>query len=257
MWHLLKRHPMAVRAWFEFVLVLTYALPPPLLRPLLPPGLRLDTYGGCGFLAIAMVRARGLRPGFVPAPFGLDFFLVGYRVFVRYRTAAGRDLRGLYILRSDADRRVLVLLGGWLTHYGYRRAAARWDRAGDTLEVVVKTRGGEGDLHVRADLAGPVATPPAGSPFPDLQAARRYAGPLPFTFAYEPETRGILRVEGVRENWAPRPVAVEVRDVGFLRRPPLVGGPAPRLAAAFALRDVPYRWKPGVLEALPPAGAPA
>lgn len=108
MLHLLKRHPLPVRAFFRHCLVLTYAFPERVLAPLLPPGLTLDSYLSddqrLGFLAIAMVQTEGLRPVGVPAALGQNFFLSGYRIFSRFRTAAGRSLRGLRILRSDTDR---------------------------------------------------------------------------------------------------------------------------------------------------------
>jgi hypothetical protein len=55
-------------------LVLTYAFPSGVLRPLLPPGLVLDTYGEYGFLAIAMVQTERLRPSFLPAAVGRKCF---------------------------------------------------------------------------------------------------------------------------------------------------------------------------------------
>ena len=65
--HLLKRHPFPVVARFDRVLALSYALPAAVLEPLLPPGLTLDTYGEHGFLTIALVQTRGLRPAGLPA----------------------------------------------------------------------------------------------------------------------------------------------------------------------------------------------
>ncbi|MFD0531055.1 hypothetical protein ACFQ1I_37800 [Kitasatospora arboriphila] len=70
--HLLQRHPVPMRTRFAHSLVLTYALPPDVLQPLLPPGLALDTYtdpGGTehGFVAAALVDTRDLRPAFLPA----------------------------------------------------------------------------------------------------------------------------------------------------------------------------------------------
>jgi len=77
-----------------------------------------------------------------------------------------------------------------------------------------------------------------------------FAGPLPFTFDYEAETHSIVVIEGQREQWDPQPVSVEVRRNTFLERPPF--GAHPRLLAnAFHVHDVPYRWRPGVLEPLP------
>ncbi|MBW8877165.1 MAG: DUF2071 domain-containing protein [Acidobacteria bacterium] len=249
MLHLLKRHPFPVRAFFRHCLVLTYAFPERVLVPLLAPGLTLDTYQGLGFLAIALVQTEGLRPVGVPAALGQDFFLTGYRIFSRFRTAAGRSLRGLRILRSDTDRELMVLAGNALTHYHYVKCDAQVREEDGSLEVRIQT-GGEADLHVIADLAGKPAPLPAGSPFPNLHAARKFAGPLPFTFDYEAETHSIVRIQGVRRQWNPEPVAVEVRTCTFLAHPPFARE-RPVLANAFHLQDVPYRWERGICEPLP------
>lgn len=249
MLHLLKRHPLPVRAFFRHCLVLTYAFPERVLAPLLPPGLTLDTYKDLGFLAIALVQTEKLRPVGVPAALGQDFFLSGYRVFSRFRTAAGRSLRGLRILRSDTDRELMVSAGNLLTHYNYVKCEVRTREEDGKLEVRIDT-GGEADLHVIADLAGKPAPLPEGSPFPDLKEARKFAGPLPFTFDYEEETHSIVRIQGIRQRWNPEPVAVEVRQCTFLEREPFASAP-PVLANAFHLQDVPYRWERGVTEPLP------
>jgi hypothetical protein len=244
MLHLLKRHPLPIRAFFKRSLVLTYAYPRELLEPLLPPGLELDVFGDVGFLAIAMVQTERLRPAFLPRIAGRDFFLTGYRVFARYRTNEGRRLRGLRILRSDTDRRAMACFGNLLTHYHYRTARVEVREDADVLEIQVTTPKGEADLHVRAHLAG-TQTLPAGSPFGDLREARRFAGPLPFTFDYEEETHSIIRIEGVRSNWTPLPVEVEVLRNTFIEREPFARAPA-RLANAFLVSRVPYEWRRGV-----------
>src|SRR4029078_3742023 len=101
MLHTLKRHPLPVKAHFRHCLVLTYALPRQVLEPLLRPGLGLDAYHDLRFVAGARVERERRRPAFLPPLFGMDFFLAGYRIFVRFPTASGRTLRGLQILRSD------------------------------------------------------------------------------------------------------------------------------------------------------------
>jgi hypothetical protein len=58
--------------------VLAYAVPEHVLRPLLTPGLKLYTYDGFGFLAIAMAETRDLRPPSLPAAFAMNFFLARY-----------------------------------------------------------------------------------------------------------------------------------------------------------------------------------
>ena len=117
----------AVRAHFRRSLVLTFAAPAGQLAPLLPAYLTADTFDAAAdgvpraFLAVAMVQTECLRPAFLPAALGRDFFLAGYRLFARYRDVRGRRLRGLHVLRSATDSRLMHALGARLTTYGYRR----------------------------------------------------------------------------------------------------------------------------------------
>lgn len=245
----LRRHPIPIQAFFRHSLVLTYAFPEDVLRPLLPPGLVLDAYEGHAFLAIALVQTERLRPVGVPRAFGCDFFLSGYRIFSRYRRPDGKVLRGLRILRSDADNRLMVWGGNALTHYRYRLCRVTTERTRETLDVRIETPTAEADLTVRAFVETPAAAPPDGSPFPDLHVARRYAGPLPFTFDYEPESHRMVIIEGVRQSWNPMPVRVEVARCTFLEKPPFAAAPA-RLANAFFLENVDYRWKRGIVAPL-------
>jgi hypothetical protein len=238
-----------IKAHLAASLVLAYAVPEQVLKPLLAPGLELDTYKGFGFLAIAMVETRDLRPAWIPAGLGMSFFLAGYRVFTRYRTQAGRRLRGLRILRSDTDRWSMLVFGNLLTHYGYALSRCQVRRTETTYAVEIRSPRGDADVDVEADIASEIEAPPPGSPFPDLREARKFAGPLPFTFDYEPQTNSIIRVEGVRREWNPRPVAVKVHRNTFLDGEPFRSSGA-TLANAFYLENVPYSWKTGVREAL-------
>lgn len=244
MLHLLKRHPLPVVAFFRHSLVLTFAYPQKLLLPLLPPGLVLDTYKGFGFLAIAMVQTMHLRPSFLPEFLGQDFFLSGYRIFARLDTT-GSSIRGLRILRSDTDKRLMVLSGNALTHYAYQLCKAECKEEPGKLHITISTTRGDADLEVVADLTNKPARLPEGSPFENTNDARRFAGPLPFTFDYESQTNSIIMIRGAREHWNPQPVAVDLLKCNFLNSPPFCEAP-PLLANAFHLQDVPYRWERGV-----------
>jgi hypothetical protein len=255
MLHRFQRHPVPVKAWLRHSLVLTYAFPESVLRPLLPPGLELDTFKGLGFLAIAMVQTEGLRPEFMPSWTGQNFFLAGYRIFTRYRTAQGRTLRGLRILRSDTNRRLMVLAGNRLTHYQYRFARVTWQETPRELEIKVSTPRAEADLDITVFLNDSPASLPADSPFPDHRTARLFAGPLPFTFDYERETHSIVLIEGERDRWSPKPVDVAVRKATFFNQTTFKGS-EPVLANAFLVSGIPYRWKRGVCESLPEISNP-
>jgi hypothetical protein len=243
----LRRHPVAVRATLRECVTLTYALPADALRPLLPPGLELDTVGDTAFVAVALVQTERLRPDGVPPALGGSFFLGGYRVFTRFRTADGRTLRGLRILRSDTDRTMMALGGNLLTHYHYQRCRACITAIDDGIAFAVQTPDGAGDLDLRVTFGDAVLPP--GSPFASLREARRFAGPLPFTFDYEAETHSIVAIEARRTNWRPAPVTVDVRALAFFDQPAFAGC-TPQLAAAFHVRDVDYHWLRGVRHAL-------
>ena len=237
----LQRHPFPVSAWFSHSLVLTYAYPPKILAPLLPPGLVLNTWRDHGFLAIALVQTRQLRPSFLPAALGRDFFLSGYRIFTRLAQDS-RSLRGLRILRSDTDHAWMVRAGNLLTHYNYRLCRATVEEHGDQMRWTIATPHAEADLEVTALLRP--APLPTGSPFTTLAEARRFAGPLPYTFDYEEATHSIIGIQARRQRWNPQPVTVDVRRNTFIEREPFCRT-TPILANAFHVRDVPYQWQRG------------
>lgn len=243
MFHQIKRHPFAVRAFFDYSAVLTYSFPSTVLSPLLPPGLFLDERDGRGFVAVAMVKTRNLRPWFFPSFLGQDFFLIGYRIFARLKTREGRTLRGLRILRSETDKSFMAWSGNLLTHYNYHPVDIQSSHDNGTIHV---ERSGALDVTFKP---GPGSRLPEGSIFRDWREARMFAGPLPFTFDYEKETHSIVIIEGHREHWEPMPAEVDVKRCDFLKDP-MFNGAEGRLCAAFVVEKIPYEWAAGRLEKL-------
>ncbi|MFM9949257.1 MAG: DUF2071 domain-containing protein [Saprospiraceae bacterium] len=242
----LKNHPFDVEAFFESSLVLTFAVPKAQLQNLIPPCLELDTFEDqWAFLAIAMVQTKGLRPKGFPKFMGNDFFLIGYRVFVRYTTNAGKRLRGLYILKSETDKKKMQVMGNTFTHYNYTTTDIIQSGAGNIKEI----ESNKSNFIVKADLSEGDIPLPSHSPFPDWKTARRFAGPLPFTFTYNAKTKEVLIIEGVRENWTPKPVAITDYRFAFLNTLNLEN---PVLANAFIIHNIPYYWKKGKIEVWKP-----
>jgi hypothetical protein len=252
--HRFQRHPIPMTCHFEHSLVVAWALPAETLEPLVPPGLTLDTYDDrWGFVVIAVVQTRDLRPRGFPVFLGRDYALTGYRIFVRHRDASGRSRRGLHILRSDTDRRTMKVGGNLLTHYNYQRADIGIDAVADRLEVRIATPDHTADLHVVARLDAAPAELPASSPFRSARDARRFAGPLPWTFDHEPETASIVMIHARRTAWRPQPTAVEIKTSTFFDQPPFDTSDL-RLANAFHVAGVDYGWDRGVrvpIEAVP------
>jgi uncharacterized protein YqjF (DUF2071 family) len=196
----LKNHPFAVETFFESSLVLTYAVPKDELKDLIPECLELDLFNDqWAFIAVAMVNTKNLRPKGFPELMGNDFFLTGYRIFVRYNNNKGKRLRGLYILKSETNKRKMSFFGNIFTHYNYTTTDIDLLKDQAKISVVSKKSGLEIEVKTGSEDIGL----PANSPFKDWKEARRFAGPLPFTFTYNPQSKEVLVIEGVRENWVP------------------------------------------------------
>jgi uncharacterized protein YqjF (DUF2071 family) len=235
----LKDHPFAVAAHFDTSLVLTYAVPKEQLQKLIPECLELDTFDDkWAFVAVAMVQTRNLRPKGFPGFLGNDFVLLGYRIFVKYHTSYGKRLRGLYIIRSETDKAKMKILGNIFTHYNYQQTDVKFERSPNQFKVT----SAKSNLSVTvAESDGEIALP-THSPFKEWKEARRFAGPLPFTFTYNSKKQEVLIIEGVREDWTPKPVKVLESNVGFIDSLQLSGVV---LANAFVISDISYYWKKG------------
>lgn len=242
MFEFLKNHPFAVEAFFESSFVLTFAFPKEQIQPLIPECLQLDTFQDkWAFVAVAMVQTKNLRPKGFPEFMGNDFFLIGYRVFVRYTTHEGKRLRGLYILKSETDKKKMEVMGNIFTHYNYTTTDIQKIRSALTEEICSK----KSDFHVKTDITNKEALLPENSPFTDWKEARRFAGPLPFTFTFNQKTKEVLIIEGVRQNWDPKPVEILDYHFSFFNTKSLEN---PLLANAFIIKNIPYYWKKGKID---------
>lgn len=237
-----RYHPFAVETFFKSSLVLTYAVAKEELQNLIPPCLTLDTFEDkWAFMAVAMVDTKGLRPKGFPEILGNDFFLMGYRIFVRYTTQEGKKLRGLYILQSSTNKKKMEIFGNIFTKYHYNTTDITLNYGEKSMQVISQ----QATLDVAVNWQNEDITLPKTSPFKDWKTARRFAGPLPFTFTFLPTTNQVLIIEGVRENWTPKPVEVLHQKVGFVENKNFK---EIALANAFVLENIPYYWKKGRID---------
>ncbi len=222
--------------------MLTFSVAKEELQHLIPECLQLDTLNDkYAFVAVAMVQTKNLRPKGFPKIFGNDFFLIGYRVFVRYINNAGKRLRGLYILKSETDKKKMEFLGNIFTHYNYSTADISQSNDGDFTTI----KSIKSNFEIDIDFGDKEIALPENSPFTDWKEARKFAGPLPFTFTYRPETKKVLIIEGVRQNWEPKPIKIINYDIEFLKSLNIKNI---QLANAFAIHHIPYYWKKGKIE---------
>jgi uncharacterized protein YqjF (DUF2071 family) len=211
------------------------------LQHKIPPSLELDLLHEWAFLAVAMVQTKDLRPKGFPRFMGNDFFLIGYRIFVKYIDQNGKRKRGLYILKSETNKKRMEYLGNLFTHYNYTTTDIHLlDEKG-----MLSIKSGQSDFEVITEETNEEIALPNGSPFRDWAEARRFAGPLPFTFTYSSEKKEVLIIEGVRQDWKPKPIKIRSYHFGFLSS---LGIRNVVLANAFIINNIPYYWKKGKIE---------
>jgi len=238
----LKNHPFGVDAYFKTSVVLTFAIPKNQLENVIPECLTLDTYDDkWAFVAIALVQTQALRPTGFPTILGNDFTLIGYRVFVRYINQAGKRLRGLYILKSETDKKKMEFLGNLFTHYKYTTTDVQQVETDNDIQISSIRSG----LSVTLQKGDDIVPLPLHSPFNNWKEARRFAGPLPFTFSFDAINKEVLIIEGVRENWIPTPIKVVSYQTEFFNSMEIEN---PVLASAFIVSGIPYHWKKGKIE---------
>ena len=136
----------------------------------------------------------------------------------------------------------MAFFGNIFTHYKYTTTdIVRTQTEG--VSTIESERSGFRVVYDEPD--GEDVPLPDGSPFASWKEARRFEGPLPFTFTYDAVKREVLIIEGVRQNWTPLPVNVRQHRFPFLDALDLG---EMTLANAFMIRNVPYHWKKGRVE---------
>ncbi len=238
----LKNHPFAIETHFESSIVLTYAVEKEELQNLIPECLELDLFEEkWAFIALAIVKTENLRPKGFPEFLGNNFTLTGYRIFVRYKTSYGKKLRGLFILKSETDKAKMALLGNIFTHYNYTSTDIKYLKSNSKIEIKSLKSG----LSIEIDSEKIAPKLPENSPFNDWKEARRFAGPLPFTFTYNKDKKEVLIIEGVRENWIPKPIEIKTHESKFIDS---FNFKSIVLANAFIISNIPYQWKKGKID---------
>jgi len=238
----LKNHPFAVETHFETSTVLTFAVKKEELLSYIPDCLTLDTFEDeWAFIAVALVKTKGLRPKGFPKFMGNDFYLAGYRIFVRYTDVRGKNLRGLYIIKSETNKKKMEFFGNIFTHYAYTTT----DISDETRNQIRTVSSKKSKFSFSIDVSHGEKELPKYSPFKNWKTARRFAGPLPFTFTYNKKKNEVLIIEGVRQNWKPKAVEVTKCDFSFIDK---FNFESCHLANAFVIEDVPYFWRKGKKE---------
>jgi uncharacterized protein YqjF (DUF2071 family) len=133
------------------------------LRPLIPPGLRVETFDGAAWLGVIPFRMSGVRPRFLPPiPTTGAFCELNVRTYV-----TDGEKPGVWFFSLDAPSRLAVEAARWGFHLNYRSDAMRCERQGD--------EGAEEDAARQNDRAAQRTDWPEGEPGWIRYESRRFS----------------------------------------------------------------------------------
>ena len=156
---------------WEDLLFEHWPVPEELLRPLVPPGLDVETRDGSAWLGVVPFRMRNVRLRGTPAlPWVGVFPELNVRTYVRHRG----ERPGVWFFSLDADQPLAVAVARRLFHLDYVWATMRCAREGGAVVYRSHRRGapaGEAEWRGRYASTGRPVPAPAGS-LPDFLTAR-------------------------------------------------------------------------------------
>ncbi len=119
------RPPVFLSAEWRHLLMASYAVPPALLLPHVPPGTELDIFEGKALASVIGFRFLRTRLLGVGVPFHRDFEEVNLRFYVRYRGPEGWR-RGAVFLSEIVPRPAIAWVANTLYQESYRTLPTRY-----------------------------------------------------------------------------------------------------------------------------------
>ncbi len=114
-------------AEWRWLAMLSWEVPPAVLRPLVPAGVALDLWEGRALVSVVGFRFLRTRVLGVPVPFHRSFDEVNLRFYVRHTTPDGEVRRGVTFVRELVPRRAIALVARLAYDEPYRAVPMRSD----------------------------------------------------------------------------------------------------------------------------------
>ena len=209
----MRKNPLTVRGSIRRCWLFSWRTPAGCVRSQVPAPLELVTCGGFAFWNVVVCEMAAMRPAPLPAWMGLGYWHVAYRLHVRLREAGGRDLEGLYFVRSDCDHRLVAGLGNVLTDFRFRTARITVAQSAESVEGRISAS--EAPAHFCIDRTT-APTLAAGSPFTDLAEAAAFLKYKPRAFSpVAPDAVNAVQVVRDEDAWRSRAVSVTEQQWKF------------------------------------------
>lgn len=146
--------PFLTARWIDLALI-TYAIDPAILRPLLPVGCEPDLVDGTARGSLVAFDFTDTRVRGIAWPMHVNFPEVNLRFYVRRG-----GIRGVWFLREFVPRLAIATIARWIYNEPYAAVPMRSSKQIDQREIRIthhlKVRGRWQQISVRADLPATV-----------------------------------------------------------------------------------------------------
>ena len=231
----------ALRGVIRRRVLVNFRVDPRVIQHQLPPPFRPKLVDNWAIAGICPIRLEQLRPGRVPARFGMSSDNAAHRIAVTWTDASGHPRDGVYIPRRDTASRVTALLGGRLFPGEHQPARFSGREGATSIDLTMHSLDGTADVRLRVHATDRL---PSTSCFRSLDAASAFflAGSVGYS-----ATRDRGRLDGLELRtavWHVEPLHVESVYSRYFADPERFPPGSIAFDSALLIRNVPHEWHP-------------
>jgi hypothetical protein len=165
------KNPISMKGRIDRCWLFAFSMSEAQAKSLLPSQLEPVTHEGKAFWNIVVSHIDSMRPASLPIKWGISYWHAAYRICVKFRTAGGEQIEGLYFLRSDCDNALMSKAGNLLTDFNFHVAGISSTDSLTETKVQIESKDMPG--YAVMSKAEP-AFLQAGSSFETLQEAGEF-----------------------------------------------------------------------------------
>lgn len=221
-------------ATIERRLLISYAVDPKLVFPLLPPNLKPQLVDGNAVAGMCLIRLGSVRPAFLKPSIGWGGENAAHRIAVEYKDDNGKPQTGVFIPERHSNSILPVLAGGRIFPGKHTKAEFIVNETENVFKVRMKSE----NMSVAAHLE--IAQKLDSSLFADLEAASHFYQDSPV--GWSPVVRNPNNVEGLKlstDAWKVKPGKMKELRSSFFDQ-------MPKDSVVFdhvlVMQDVPVIW---------------
>lgn len=215
----------------------TYQTPVDDVKDLLPKNLSLVTYQNYAFWNVVISHIQAMRPKYTPKIFGLDYWHIAYRLYVKFQPLNGETIEGLYFLHSDSNSSLINLAGNLLTNFNLHPASIEIKEQNQTLEIEIKSSSTPAKIVLEPNIE---ARLPAHSAFSSLEMAGNFLKYKPNGIAINSDgSANVIHITRCEENWCYQLIEVKSAEWTFFKDKNI------KPEVCYQVEPIDYQWNQG------------